>query len=51
MATELEEKLIEELGYPVRLSEQVRVAVDEANWFKLECFEVGKQVDRVSQML
>ncbi|XP_050276555.1 uncharacterized protein LOC126718419 [Quercus robur] len=52
MATELEEKLIEEeLGYPIRLSEQVRAAVDEANWFKLECSEVGKQVDRVSQML
>ncbi|XP_075657099.1 uncharacterized protein LOC142627185 [Castanea sativa] len=52
MATELEEKLIEEeLGYPIRLSEQVRAAVDEANWFKLECTEVGKQVDRVSQML
>ena len=52
MASELEEKLIEEeLGYPIRLSEQVRAAVDEANWFKLECSEVGKQVDRVSQML
>nr|XP_023898216.1 uncharacterized protein LOC112010105 [Quercus suber]POE53649.1 hypothetical protein CFP56_36813 [Quercus suber] len=52
MATELEEKLIEEeLGYPIRLSEQVRAAVDEANLFKLECSEVGKQVDRVSQML
>ena len=52
MASELEEKLIEEeLGYPIRLSEQVRAAVDEANWFKLECSELGKQVDRVSQML
>ena len=52
MAIELEEKLIEEeLRYPIRLSEQVQAAVDEANWFKLECFEVGKQVDRVSQML
>ena len=52
MATELEEKFIEEeLGYPIRLSEQVWAAVDEANWFKLECSEVGKQVDRVSQML
>ena len=52
MASELEEKLIEEeLGYPIRLSEQVRAAVDEANWFKLECSEVGKQVDRLSQML
>ena len=52
MATELEEKLIEEeLRYPIWLSEQVQTTVDEANWFKLECSEVGKQVDRVSQML
>ena len=46
MAIELEEKLIEEeLGYSIRFLEQVRAAVDEANWFKLECSEVGKQVD------
>ena len=52
MATKLEEKMIEEeLRYPIRLSEQVQAAVDEANWFKLECCEVVKQVDRVSQML
>ena len=52
MATKLEEKLIEEeLRYPIRLSEQVQAAVDEANWFKLECCELVKQVDRVSQML
>uniref|UniRef100_A0A2N9IPY3 DUF7792 domain-containing protein n=1 Tax=Fagus sylvatica TaxID=28930 RepID=A0A2N9IPY3_FAGSY len=51
MASESEEKLEDELGYPIRLSEQVRAAVDEAEWFKLECAEVGKQIDRLSQML
>jgi len=47
MAMELEKKLIEEeLGYPIQLSEQVWAVMDEANWFKLECSEVGKQVAR-----
>lgn len=48
----LEEKRIEDvLSYPILLAERVRSAVDEAESFKLECSEVGKHVDRISQML
>lgn len=47
-----EDKRIEdELSYPILLAERVRSAADEAESFKLECGEVGKQVDRLSQML
>ncbi|KAL5552821.1 hypothetical protein UlMin_040222 [Ulmus minor] len=47
-----EEKRIEvELSYPILVAEKVREAVDEAESFKLECSEVGKQVDRIAQML
>lgn len=52
MAAPPEEKRIEEeLSYPIMLSERVRPAVDEAESFKSECSELGKQVDRLSQML
>ncbi|XP_021812798.1 uncharacterized protein LOC110755819 [Prunus avium] len=50
MASE-EKRIEDELSYPILLSERVRSAVDEAESFKLECSEVGKQVDRLSQML
>nr|DAD34466.1 TPA_asm: hypothetical protein HUJ06_005106 [Nelumbo nucifera] len=47
-----EEKSIEdELYSPILLAERVRKAVEEAESFKLDCSEVGKQVDRLSQML
>ncbi|GLU03128.1 hypothetical protein SLE2022_203450 [Rubroshorea leprosula] len=47
-----EGKRIEEvLSYPILLAERIRAAVDEAESFKLECGEVGKQVDRLLQML
>ncbi|KAH7570341.1 hypothetical protein JRO89_XS05G0090400 [Xanthoceras sorbifolium] len=52
MASAIEEKRIEdELSYPILLAERVRAAVDDAESFKMECGEVGKQVDRLSQML
>ncbi|KAE8730202.1 Copper amine oxidase family protein isoform 1 [Hibiscus syriacus] len=47
-----EEKRIEdELSYPILLAERVRAAAEEAESFKVDCAEVGKQVDRLSQML
>lgn len=52
MASASEEKQIEDqMSYPILLSERVRSAVDDAESFKLECSEVGKQVERLSQML
>uniref|UniRef100_A0A803PGV1 DUF7792 domain-containing protein n=1 Tax=Cannabis sativa TaxID=3483 RepID=A0A803PGV1_CANSA len=50
MASE-EKRIEDELSYPILLSERVRSAVDEAESFKLECMEVGKHVDRITQML
>ncbi|KAF3431201.1 hypothetical protein FNV43_RR25931 [Rhamnella rubrinervis] len=48
----LEEKRFEdELTYAILLSERVFSAVHEAESFKLECAEVGKHVERISQML
>ncbi|KAF8390487.1 hypothetical protein HHK36_025013 [Tetracentron sinense] len=47
-----EEKSIEaELWIPITLSERIRKAIGEAKSFKSECSEMGKQVDRLSQML
>ncbi|KAL6186448.1 hypothetical protein ACLB2K_042568 [Fragaria x ananassa] len=47
-----EEKQIEDqMSYPILLAERVRSAVNDAESFKSECSEVGKQVDRLSQML
>ncbi|XP_044488899.1 uncharacterized protein LOC123213510 [Mangifera indica] len=52
MASSIEEKKIhEELSAIIIWAEQVRVAVDEADSFKADCQEVGKQVDRLLQML
>ncbi|KAF8015683.1 hypothetical protein BT93_H1259 [Corymbia citriodora subsp. variegata] len=39
------------LSQPILLSERVRAAAEEAKSFKLECAEVGKQAERLSQML
>ncbi|XP_019164153.1 PREDICTED: uncharacterized protein LOC109160300 [Ipomoea nil] len=48
----VEEKRIEEvLSFPILLSDQIKDAVKEADSFKLECSEIGKQVDRLCQML
>ncbi|XP_022131801.1 ARM REPEAT PROTEIN INTERACTING WITH ABF2 [Momordica charantia] len=46
-----EKRIGEELSHPIVLSERVWSAVNEAESFKLECAEVGKQVDRLAQML
>ncbi|XP_042487467.1 uncharacterized protein LOC122067687 [Macadamia integrifolia] len=47
-----EEKSVEEeLSLPILLAEQIRKAVEEAESFKVECSEVGRQVERLSQML
>lgn len=46
-----EKRIEEELSHPILLSERVRSAVEEAESFKLECSEVGKQVERLSQNL
>ncbi|KAK7252405.1 hypothetical protein RIF29_36325 [Crotalaria pallida] len=46
-----EKRIEDELAYPILVAERVRSAVDEADSFKLECSEVGKQVDRLLQML
>lgn len=52
MSSSIEEKRIEdELSYPILLAERVRSAVDESESFKADCAEIGKQVDRLSQML
>ncbi|KAK4399689.1 hypothetical protein Sango_1075000 [Sesamum angolense] len=49
---EQQEKRIEEvLSYPIFLSDQISEAVKEAESFKFECSEVGKQVERLCQML
>lgn len=52
MSSSIEEKRLKhELSYPILLAERVRSVVDESESFKAECGEVGKQVDRLSQML
>ncbi|KAI3467572.1 hypothetical protein Pfo_024235 [Paulownia fortunei] len=49
---EQQEKRIEEvLSFPILLSDQINEAVKEARIFKFECSEVGKQVERLCQML
>ncbi|KAL3835605.1 hypothetical protein ACJIZ3_010341 [Penstemon smallii] len=49
---EQQEKPIEELlSFPILLSDQINQAVKEAESFTFECSEVGKQVDRLCQML
>ncbi|KAI3713860.1 hypothetical protein L1987_72447 [Smallanthus sonchifolius] len=39
------------LSSPVVLTDRIRHAVDESKFYKLECADVGKQVDRLSPML
>lgn len=46
-----ESRVEDALSHSVVLSEQVRSAVEESKSFKLECAEIGKQVERLSQML
>ncbi|OVA20792.1 Armadillo [Macleaya cordata] len=46
-----EKTMEEEFSYPILLADRIRKAVEEAESFKFECSEVGKQVDRLSQML
>ncbi|KAG0487574.1 hypothetical protein HPP92_009669 [Vanilla planifolia] len=41
----------EELSLPIFLAERVRKAVAEAESFKMECADVGKQVDQLATML
>ncbi|PKU79367.1 uncharacterized protein LOC110109680 [Dendrobium catenatum] len=41
----------EELSLPILLAERVRKAATEAESFKTECAEVGKQVDQLATML
>ncbi|KAK8933726.1 hypothetical protein KSP39_PZI015704 [Platanthera zijinensis] len=41
----------EELSLPILLAERARKAVTEAESFKTECAEVGKQVDQLATML
>jgi hypothetical protein len=50
MASE-EKRIAVELSYPIGLAEQVRSAAADAKSFKLECIEVGKYVERLTQML
>ncbi|XP_004309985.1 PREDICTED: uncharacterized protein LOC101304246 [Fragaria vesca subsp. vesca] len=50
MASE-EKQIKDQMSYPILLAERVKSAVDDAESFKSECSEVGKQVDRLSQML
>ncbi|KAM3281637.1 hypothetical protein P3S67_027283 [Capsicum chacoense] len=53
MATlEIEDKRIEEvLSFPILLSDRISQAAEEADFFKTDCAEVGKQADRLCQML
>ncbi|XP_019102192.1 PREDICTED: uncharacterized protein LOC104790288 isoform X3 [Camelina sativa] len=48
---EEESRIGDELSSLIVTAERLRVAVDEAESFKTECGEVGKQVDRLAQML
>ncbi|KAL9166281.1 hypothetical protein ABFS82_05G019500 [Erythranthe guttata] len=48
---QLEKRIEEVLSFPILLSDQINAAVKEAESFKFECAEVGKQVDRLCQKL
>ncbi|KAL7132224.1 hypothetical protein ABFS83_12G057700 [Erythranthe nasuta] len=37
-------------SFPIVLSDQINDAVKEANFFKLECFLVGKEVEHLLQL-
>uniref|UniRef100_A0A0C9RKV3 TSA: Wollemia nobilis Ref_Wollemi_Transcript_13165_2535 transcribed RNA sequence n=1 Tax=Wollemia nobilis TaxID=56998 RepID=A0A0C9RKV3_9CONI len=47
----MEGSIEEVLTVPIQLTERVREAVEEADSFKQECAEVGRQVERVASML
>ncbi|KAI8022456.1 hypothetical protein LOK49_LG03G00248 [Camellia lanceoleosa] len=48
----MEENRIEDvLSFPILLSERIRNSVSEAGTFQADCTELGKQADRLSQML
>ncbi|CAH8383465.1 unnamed protein product [Eruca vesicaria subsp. sativa] len=48
---EEESRIGDELSHSLITAERLRVSVDEAKSFKTECGEVGKQADRLAQML
>ncbi|KAJ0252918.1 Armadillo repeat only 4 [Hirschfeldia incana] len=48
---EEESRIGDELSTSLITAERLRVSVDEAKSFKTECGEVGKQADRLAQML
>ncbi|KAL3634426.1 hypothetical protein CASFOL_021480 [Castilleja foliolosa] len=51
-AIEYHEKPIEKiLSYPILLSDQIAVALNDSHSFKFQCYKVGKQVDCLCQML
>ncbi|XP_076922430.1 uncharacterized protein LOC143584221 [Bidens hawaiensis] len=39
------------LSHPIILTDRIRLAVDDAKFYKLECSDVGKHVDRLSHLL
>ncbi|XP_058093656.1 ARM REPEAT PROTEIN INTERACTING WITH ABF2 [Magnolia sinica] len=51
MVVREEKNIEEELNYSILLSERTRKAAEESESFKQECSEVGKRVERLSQML
>ncbi|KAI3518704.1 hypothetical protein L1887_07515 [Cichorium endivia] len=47
-----QQQLIEHvLSFRIVLSDRIRQAVDESKFYKLECTEAGKLVDRLSRLL
>lgn len=51
MMGEEEKTIEEEFSYPILLAERIRKSVEETESFNVECAEVGKHIDRLSQML
>ncbi|KAA8533198.1 hypothetical protein F0562_033269 [Nyssa sinensis] len=51
MMADEEQRIEEVLSFPILLSERIRGAVGDAKSFKMECFEMGRQVDRLCHML
>eukprot|EP01018_Ginkgo_biloba_P016945 Gb_26991 [translate_table: standard] len=47
----MEGSIEEVLTVPIQLTERVREAAEEADSFKQECADVGRQVERLAQML
>ncbi|KAL3634439.1 hypothetical protein CASFOL_021493 [Castilleja foliolosa] len=44
-------RIEEILSYPILLSDQIAVAVNDSHIFVFQCYKVGKQVDRLCHML